>query len=295
MQGFGERPVGRDRPHRPAQPLPRRLRHLCRARRLLCRRGAAVRPLTDYDGAAAAGGCRSRAGRSTVASIEMGQSFELGAGWALEPQLQLIHQSRSTDEALIPGRGGAAGQRQRLDGARRPAAEGPSPRARALVEPYGRINLTGWPRRRHRGFAGLAASTDIASGASGSARRARGRFLAAPRASRSASTANWAAASRSAGGLRSRCLGAGRAPGPNVRCVRAQAAVRGGRRRAPPARSRARSARAAAAKAAVQRGPASPSSAPCDHNADRQVARLSPAAARSRAGPWRLASGCTAA
>lgn len=116
-------------------------------------------------------------GRSTVASVEIGQPFELGAGWALEPQLQLIHQSRSIDEALIPAatvsqdsaNGWLLRAGLRLKG-RIAAGDG-------VVEPYGRLNVykasAGHDIAR---FAGPAASTDIASGASGTSAELAGGF-----------------------------------------------------------------------------------------------------------------------
>jgi outer membrane autotransporter protein len=43
-------------------------------------------------------------GSSLLASIEAGQSFALGAdGWRIEPQLQLVHQRMSLDDAMLPG------------------------------------------------------------------------------------------------------------------------------------------------------------------------------------------------
>lgn len=42
-------------------------------------------------------------GHSLLASIEMGQPFSVGAGWTIEPQLQLIHQRLSLDDASIQG------------------------------------------------------------------------------------------------------------------------------------------------------------------------------------------------
>lgn len=116
-------------------------------------------------------------GRSTVASLEIGQPFDIGAGWTLEPQLQLIHQSRAIDQTLIPAavvsqdsaNGWMARAGLRLKG-RIAAGAG-------VVEPYGRINVY----RMAAGddiarFAGPAARTDIASGASGSSAELAGGF-----------------------------------------------------------------------------------------------------------------------
>lgn len=42
-------------------------------------------------------------GHSLLASIELGQSFALGANWKFEPQVQLVHRSLSVDDMSIPG------------------------------------------------------------------------------------------------------------------------------------------------------------------------------------------------
>ncbi|WP_253252537.1 autotransporter outer membrane beta-barrel domain-containing protein [Variovorax boronicumulans] len=42
-------------------------------------------------------------GNSLLASIEVGQAFALGAGWLVEPQLQLVHQRLSLDDRTIVG------------------------------------------------------------------------------------------------------------------------------------------------------------------------------------------------
>ena len=42
-------------------------------------------------------------GNSLLASIELGQAFALGAGWSVEPQLQLVHQRLSLDDGAIVG------------------------------------------------------------------------------------------------------------------------------------------------------------------------------------------------
>ncbi len=42
-------------------------------------------------------------GRSLLASIEVGQAFALGAGWSVEPQLQLVHQRLSFDDSTLMG------------------------------------------------------------------------------------------------------------------------------------------------------------------------------------------------
>ncbi|WP_442478747.1 autotransporter outer membrane beta-barrel domain-containing protein [Variovorax boronicumulans] len=42
-------------------------------------------------------------GNSLLASIEVGQSFALGAGWSMEPQLQLVHQRLSLNDSAIVG------------------------------------------------------------------------------------------------------------------------------------------------------------------------------------------------
>ncbi|RYY81385.1 MAG: autotransporter outer membrane beta-barrel domain-containing protein, partial [Comamonadaceae bacterium] len=42
-------------------------------------------------------------GESLLASIEIGQSYELGGGWMLEPQAQVIHGRMRLDEAVLSG------------------------------------------------------------------------------------------------------------------------------------------------------------------------------------------------
>lgn len=42
-------------------------------------------------------------GSSLLASVEVGQSFGIAAGWTIEPQLQLVHQRVSLDDTGIVG------------------------------------------------------------------------------------------------------------------------------------------------------------------------------------------------
>jgi len=42
-------------------------------------------------------------GDSLMASVKAGQSFDLGGGWQIEPQLQLIHQQMDLDDVRIVG------------------------------------------------------------------------------------------------------------------------------------------------------------------------------------------------
>lgn len=108
-------------------------------------------------------------GDSLLASIEVGQSFALGQGWTLEPQLQLIHQRVDVDDMAIS----AAQVRQDSDsgwiartGLR---IKGEMSSAAGALQPYGRLNLyrasNGTDAAR---FTGPAGSADIATRTGGS-------------------------------------------------------------------------------------------------------------------------------
>ncbi len=101
---------------------------------------------------------------SVLASIEVGQPFRIAERWAIEPQLQLIHEHLSFDDVAISG----ALVQQRPDsawlariGAR---LKGEFATSAGAVQPYARVNV-------YRGsggsdiarFVGPAASTDITS------------------------------------------------------------------------------------------------------------------------------------
>jgi outer membrane autotransporter protein len=108
-------------------------------------------------------------GDSLLVSIEVGQSFGIAPGWALEPQLQLVHQRLSPDDTRISG---ALVQQDTHDswtarlGAR---IKGEVATGAGTLQPYGRLNFY----RSSNGtdiarFVGPAASTDIATRTGGS-------------------------------------------------------------------------------------------------------------------------------
>ncbi|MGO4391386.1 autotransporter outer membrane beta-barrel domain-containing protein [Variovorax sp. M-6] len=80
-------------------------------------------------------------GDSLLASVEVGQSVQLAPGWALEPQLQLMHQRVDLDEVAIAGatvqqdshNGWIARVGLRLKGEVTTAA--------GVLQPYGRLNV----------------------------------------------------------------------------------------------------------------------------------------------------------
>lgn len=108
-------------------------------------------------------------GDSLLASIELGQSFALGQGWTIEPQLQLIHQRVDLDDVVISG----ARVQQDADSGWIARAgvrvKGETSTALGALQPYGRVNLyrasSGTDIAR---FIGPAATTDIATRTGGS-------------------------------------------------------------------------------------------------------------------------------
>ena len=108
-------------------------------------------------------------GDSLLASIELGQSFALGQGWTIEPQLQLIHQRVDLDDVVISG----ARMQQDADNGWIARAgvriKGETSTALGALQPYGRFNLyrasSGTDIAR---FIGPAATTDIATRTGGS-------------------------------------------------------------------------------------------------------------------------------
>ena len=103
-------------------------------------------------------------GDSLLASIEAGQSFALGGGWRIEPQVQLIHQRIDLDDSAISGatvrhdtdNGWIARAGVRLKGEMTTRA--------GLLQPYARVNVYGATHGTDIArFVGPAASTDIAT------------------------------------------------------------------------------------------------------------------------------------
>lgn len=103
-------------------------------------------------------------GDSLLASIEAGYAFPLGAGWRIEPQLQLIHQRLDMDDVTITG----AQVRQDSDSGWVARAgvriKGEFVTGIGTLQPYGRLNmyrLAGGSDVAR--FIGPAGSADIAS------------------------------------------------------------------------------------------------------------------------------------
>ncbi|WP_369658418.1 autotransporter outer membrane beta-barrel domain-containing protein [Variovorax sp. V15] len=108
-------------------------------------------------------------GSSLLASVEVGQSFGIAAGWTIEPQLQLVHQRVSLDDASIVG----ALIRQDSDSGWLVRAgvrvKGEIDTGAGPLQPYARLNLyhtgSGTDVARFIGPAGFA---DIATRTGGS-------------------------------------------------------------------------------------------------------------------------------
>jgi outer membrane autotransporter protein len=107
-------------------------------------------------------------GNSLLASIEVGQGFDVAPGWVLEPQLQLMRQSINLDDANITG---ASVQQDSSDGWTARAGlriKSEIATATGALQSYGRVNVyySGKGTDITR-FVGPAASTDIATGTGG--------------------------------------------------------------------------------------------------------------------------------
>ena len=104
----------------------------------------------------------SSKGSSMLASVEVGQSLALGAGWTIEPQLQLVHQKLSLDDADLVG---ATVQQQLNKGWAVRAGlrvQGDLTVVTGTLQPYTRLNVwrtASGSDRAH--FIGPAAFTDI--------------------------------------------------------------------------------------------------------------------------------------
>jgi len=103
-------------------------------------------------------------GDSLLASIEVGQSFEIASGWRIEPQLQLIHQHLDLDDVTLVG---ALVQQRSHDGwmARAGARlKGEIATGAGTLQPYARLDIyksgSGTDVAR---FIGPAAFADIAT------------------------------------------------------------------------------------------------------------------------------------
>ncbi|RYF34300.1 MAG: autotransporter domain-containing protein [Comamonadaceae bacterium] len=120
--------------------------------------------------AAPAGGSK---GTSLLASIEVGQAFALGAGWSLEPQLQLVHQRLGLDDTALVG---ATVQQDAHNGWAVRAGlriQGEFATGAGTLQPYARLNVwrtsSGTDRAR---FIGPAAFADIVTPTGGTSTEA---------------------------------------------------------------------------------------------------------------------------
>ena len=117
-----------------------------------------------YDVQPALGWSTSGKGRSVLASVELGQAFQVAPGWQVEPQLQLVHQDLELDDLGLVG----AAVRQGADsgwllraGVR---VKGEIATGAGALQPYARLNMY----RRSSGtdvtrYATAAAVTEIAT------------------------------------------------------------------------------------------------------------------------------------
>jgi outer membrane autotransporter protein len=117
-----------------------------------------------YTAATALGSAGSGKGDSLLASIEVGQGFRISPDWIVEPQLQLVHQRVSLDDASIVG---ALVQQDSHSGWLVRAGvrvKGEMTTSAGPLQPYARLNLyrssSGTDVTR---FIGPAGFTDIAT------------------------------------------------------------------------------------------------------------------------------------
>ncbi|MDH6593315.1 fibronectin-binding autotransporter adhesin [Variovorax sp. TBS-050B] len=80
-------------------------------------------------------------GESLLASVEVGKAFELGGGWRVEPQLQLIHQRLDLDAASISGARIAQSPDDGLIVRAGVRVKGEIATAAGRLQPYGRFNV----------------------------------------------------------------------------------------------------------------------------------------------------------
>ncbi len=103
-------------------------------------------------------------GNSLLVSVEMGQSFMLSGHWAIEPQLQVVHQNIDMDDVSLTG------ARVRLDsdagwlGRAGVRVKGVFTTGAGMLQPYARVNVYKASGGEDvAGFIGPAATTDIAT------------------------------------------------------------------------------------------------------------------------------------
>jgi outer membrane autotransporter protein len=95
-----------------------------------------------YTASPTTGASSSGKGDSLLFSMEIGEAFDIGSNWRIEPQVQLIHQHMNLNDAEIP----SALIKQDADdgwimriGAR---IEGKASTSVGMLQPYGRVNVT---------------------------------------------------------------------------------------------------------------------------------------------------------
>ncbi|MDN4591511.1 autotransporter outer membrane beta-barrel domain-containing protein [Xenophilus aerolatus] len=108
-------------------------------------------------------------GNGLLASVEVGKSFAIAPGWSLEPQVQLVHQRLSLDDAVLSG---ATVQQDLHSGWIARAGlriKGDLSTAAGPVQPYAQIN---WSRRSSgtdtTRFIGLGGATGFGTATGGS-------------------------------------------------------------------------------------------------------------------------------
>ena len=119
-------------------------------------------------------------GDSFLASLEVGKAFDIGGGWRVEPQLQLIHQRLSMDGASISGAWITQDTHDGLIARAGVRIKGSIATGAGLLQPYARINVN----RASSGtdiarLTGPAGSTGIASETGGTSTELAGGFTLA--------------------------------------------------------------------------------------------------------------------
>ncbi|MDR6522549.1 outer membrane autotransporter protein [Variovorax paradoxus] len=119
-------------------------------------------------------------GDSFLASVEVGKAFDIGGGWRVEPQLQLIHQRLSMDGTSISGAWITQDTHDGLIARAGVRIKGSIATGAGLLQPYARINVN----RASSGtdvarLTGPAGSTGIASETGGTSTELAGGFTLA--------------------------------------------------------------------------------------------------------------------
>jgi fibronectin-binding autotransporter adhesin len=80
-------------------------------------------------------------GKSLLASLEVGKAFDIGSGWTVEPQLQLIHQTLRMDDTGISGARVSQDPNDGLIVRAGVRVKGEIATGAGTLQPYGRINV----------------------------------------------------------------------------------------------------------------------------------------------------------